>query len=68
MDQTTAIRAASTGRNAHPDHHPDDAVLRPTRWMWIRYRAFRARRHARRADRDDWIDRVSPWAFWGLHR
>ena len=37
-------------------------------WIWIRYRAMRVRRFARRADGDRWVDGISPWAFWGLHR
>ncbi|MDR6972197.1 hypothetical protein [Leifsonia shinshuensis] len=49
-------------------HRPAIPAESVGRWIRIRYRALRVRRSARRAERDPWLDRVSPWAFWGLHR
>ncbi|MET3565707.1 hypothetical protein ABIC47_001178 [Leifsonia sp. 563] len=49
-------------------HRPEIPAERIGRWMRIHYRALRVGRLRPRAARDPWIDHVSPWAFWGLHR
>ncbi|MGH1550217.1 hypothetical protein ACRAWB_14025 [Leifsonia poae] len=65
MDQAAATWAGGERRsNVEEEVQPAGAG----RWLWIRYRAMRARRFARRAHGDRWADGISPWAFWGLHR
>ena len=61
MDQSAAAWAGASTETG-------GVRARPARWLRIRYRAIRVRRLTRRAEDDGWLDQVSPWAFWGLHR
>ena len=63
MDQVAATWAGGERRSS-----AEEQPARPGRRLWIRYRAIRVRRFARRAHGDRWADGISPWAFWGLHR